>query len=141
MLLILNEKKPSTETHGWKLYFQLKFPFIFLNSCGFCGKIFYLTLKTCFFLQKKCQRDEVLFYFILFFVLIHRFFCNVFFFQEESIGFVKIFDFQFLMDLHGLRCPEHDITISGKCPSVCAPLYVWENIVSCVALEVMKFYI
>ena len=30
---------------------------------------------------------------------------------EENICFVKIFDFRFLMDLHCLRCPEHDLTI------------------------------
>ena len=41
---------------------------------------------------------------------------------EESIGFVKIFDFRVLMDLHVLGCPEHDLTISGKClfVSMCA---------------------
>ena len=37
---------------------------------------------------------------------------------EETIGFVQIFDFWFLMDLHALRCSEHDLTISGKCLSV-----------------------
>ena len=35
---------------------------------------------------------------------------------EESIGFVKIFDFRFLMDLHALGCLEPDLTISE---SVC----------------------
>ena len=29
------------------------------------------------------------------------------------------FNFRFLMDLHVLGCPEHDLTISGKCQSVC----------------------
>ena len=38
---------------------------------------------------------------------------------EESIGFAKIFHFQFSMDLHVLRCPEHDMTIFRKCLSVC----------------------
>ena len=38
---------------------------------------------------------------------------------EESIGFVKIFDFQFLMDLHILGSPDHDLTISEKCLSSC----------------------
>ena len=37
---------------------------------------------------------------------------------EESIDFVKIFDFLFLMDLYILRCPEPDLTVSGKCLSV-----------------------
>ena len=39
--------------------------------------------------------------------------------MEENIAFVQIFDFQFLMHLHILGYPEHDFTISGKCPSVC----------------------
>ena len=34
--------------------------------------------------------------------------------MEESIGFLKIFDFRLLIDLHILGCPEHDLTISGK---------------------------
>ena len=38
---------------------------------------------------------------------------------EESIGFVQIFDFRFLIDLHVLGSPEQDLTISGKCLSVC----------------------
>ena len=38
---------------------------------------------------------------------------------EESIGFVKIFDFQFSMNLHVLGCSEYDLSISGKCLSVC----------------------
>ena len=33
---------------------------------------------------------------------------------EETIFFVKIFDFQFLMDLHVFGCPEHDLAISEK---------------------------
>ena len=39
--------------------------------------------------------------------------------MEESIGFLKIFDFWFLMDLHVLVCPGHDLTLSGKFLSVC----------------------
>ena len=39
--------------------------------------------------------------------------------REESIGFVQIFDFRLLMDLHVLGCPEYDLTISGKYLSVC----------------------
>ena len=38
---------------------------------------------------------------------------------EESTGFLQIFDFRFLMDLHVLGCSEHDLTIFGKCLSVC----------------------
>ena len=34
---------------------------------------------------------------------------------EESIGFVKTFDFQFLLNLYVLGCADHDLTISGKC--------------------------
>ena len=32
---------------------------------------------------------------------------------------MQIFDFRFSMDLHVLGCPEHDLTIFGKCVSVC----------------------
>ena len=54
--------------------------------------------------------------------------------REERIGFVQIFDFRFLMDLHVLGCPEHDLTIFGKCLSVC--LTVWDkNFVTSVAQE------
>ena len=35
------------------------------------------------------------------------------------IGFVKIFDFRFFMDLRVLECPKHDLTISEKCLSLC----------------------
>ena len=35
------------------------------------------------------------------------------------MSFMKILNFRFLMDLHVLGCPEHDLTISGKCLSVC----------------------
>ena len=43
---------------------------------------------------------------------------------EESIGFVQILDFRFLIDLHVLKRPEHDLTISGKCLSVCVSVCV-----------------
>ena len=39
---------------------------------------------------------------------------------EENIGFIKIFDFRFVADLHVLGGSEHDFTISGKCLSLCA---------------------
>ena len=39
--------------------------------------------------------------------------------REESTWFAKIVDFRFSMDLHVLRCPEHDLTIFRKCLSVC----------------------
>ena len=35
---------------------------------------------------------------------------------EESIRFVQNFGFRFLMDLHVLGYPEHDLTIFGKFP-------------------------
>ena len=55
---------------------------------------------------------------------------------EESIGFVLISDFRFLMNLHVLGCPKHDLTISGKClpgVSVC----VRQNFCGSVARELM----
>ena len=38
---------------------------------------------------------------------------------EESIGFLQILYFQYLTDLHVLERPEQDLTVSGKCLSVC----------------------
>ena len=38
--------------------------------------------------------------------------------KKESIGFAKIFDFWFSMDLHVLKCIEPDLTIFRKCLSV-----------------------
>ena len=47
---------------------------------------------------------------------------------------MQIFDFRFLMDLHVLGCPEHDLTIFGKCLSAC--LCVCDkNFVASVARE------
>ena len=55
--------------------------------------------------------------------------------MEESISFVKIF--RFLVDLHGLGCPEHDLTIFGKCLSV--RLCVCDkNFVASVTRELMN---
>ena len=57
--------------------------------------------------------------------------------MEESIGFIRIFDYRFLMDLHVLGCPDHDLNISGKCLSVC--LCVCDkNFVANVARELMN---
>ena len=49
-----------------------------------------------------------------------------FFYVNRSIGFLQIFDFPFLTDLHVLECSEHDLTISvfltvnlSVCLSVC----------------------
>ena len=43
---------------------------------------------------------------------------------------MKILDFRFLMDLHVLGCPEHDLTIFRKCLSVC--LCVCMSVCLCV---------
>ena len=43
---------------------------------------------------------------IFFFFFFYFFLCK----QEESIGFSKIFDIRFSMDLHILRCPEEYLT-------------------------------
>ena len=56
---------------------------------------------------------------------------------KESIGFVKIFDFRFLMDLHILECPEHDLTICGKCLSLCRRVCD-KNFVACITRELMN---
>ena len=57
------------------------------------------------------------------------------------IGFVKIFDFRFLMDLYILECPDHDLTISGKCLYAClsaCPCVCDKNFVASVARELMQ---
>ena len=44
------------------------------------------------------------------------------------------------MDWHVLGCPEHDLTISGKCLSVCASMCLWvcdKNFAVSVAQELM----
>ena len=61
--------------------------------------------------------------------------------MEENIGFVIIFDFQFLMDLHVLGCPEHELTFSEKCLPVClcVCLHVCDkNIVASIAPELIS---
>ena len=45
---------------------------------------------------------------------------------------MQIFDLRFLMDLHVLGCPEHDLTIFAKCLSVC--LSVCLCVCMCVCL-------
>ena len=42
-----------------------------------------------------------------------------FYINRRNIGFVQIFDFRFLMDLHFFGWPDHDLTISGKCLCFC----------------------
>ena len=64
--------------------------------------------------RKFCGGHNILVSFLLFYFF--TFFCIQI---EESIGFVQIFEFRFLVDLCVLECPEHDLTISGKCLSVC----------------------
>ena len=69
----------------------------------------------------------------------------LYFFLFIQIGFVKVFDFRFLMDLHVLGCVKHDLTISRKCLSVClcfcasVCLCVYDkNFVASVARELMN---
>ena len=46
--------------------------------------------------------------------------------KEESVGFAKILDNRFSMDLHVSRCPEHDLSIFRKRLSVCmSPKILW----------------
>ena len=74
--------------------------------------------------QVKTVWMSVLFYFLS---------CFTF---EESTGFSKIFDVRFSINLHVLRCPEHDLTIFRKCPSIC--LYVClQNFVDTVTQELI----
>ena len=57
-------------------------------------------------------------------------------YTQESIGFTKIFHIRFSMDLHVLRCSEHDLTMFRKCLSVC--LYAcFQNILDTVYQELM----
>ena len=57
------------------------------------------------------KKDNYAFYFLLY---------------KYRIGFVQIFDFRFLMDLHVFGCSEHDLTISGNCRSVCMIKILWQ---------------
>ena len=40
---------------------------------------------------------------------------------------MQIFDIRFFIDLHVLGCPEQDLTIFGKCLSVCVSICVWQK--------------
>ena len=51
-----------------------------------------------------------------------------FYIHRKKYWFVKIFDFLFLMDLPVLRCPDNDLSSSGKCLSVYVSVYVWQKI-------------
>ena len=42
-----------------------------------------------------------------------------FYTSRRKYWFRENFRFRFSMDLHVLGCPEHDLTIFGKCLSVC----------------------
>ena len=55
--------------------------------------------------------------------------------RKKNIVFIKSFDFWFLMDLHVIGCPGHDLSIAGKCLSV---YYIQTDI--CMQ-NFMKFYI
>ena len=61
---------------------------------------------------------------------------------RRKIGLVKILDVRFSMDLHILRCPEHDLNIFRKrCLSVrpSVGLYVClQNFVDIVSQELMR---
>ena len=76
----------------------------------------------------------------LFFPMLGQFYAFYFLLYsiEESIGFVKIFDFRFLMDLHVLGCPEHEFTIFRKClcGCVCVWMCVWMCVDVCVCVDV-----
>ena len=50
---------------------------------------------------------------VVFYSPLFTFFCI----HKKIIG-AKIFDIRFSMDLHVLRCPEHDLTIFRKCLSL-----------------------
>ena len=50
----------------------------------------------------------------------------------KSIEISKIFDFRFLTDLYVLGCPEHNLTVSEKCLSVCD--------INFVAMVLQKLY-
>ena len=72
----------------------------------------------------------------IFFKFINELFYFLLYALEKSIGFVKIFEFRFSMDLHVLGYPEHDLTIFRKCLSVC--LCVCVDVCLCVCVSVTK---
>ena len=90
-------------------------------ECKYFKKTMWLQLNSLFGCSKG-QLFELLF-FISFFYFLQ---------VKESIGFVKILDFRFLMDIRVLVCLEHDLTISGKCLCVCD-----KNFVASVAQELI----
>lgn len=56
------------------------------------------------------------------------YFCPLLFFQEEIIGFVTVFEFQFSADFHFLRIRKTEEYAFTKCVSlsmwVCDPVYL-----------------
>ena len=81
--------------------------------------------------DKACNismNEIVTFYFLLYFL--------------PSIEFTKIFGIRFLMDLHVLRCPEHDLIIFRKCLSVCmSPKHCRHCILRANAWKLLKLNI
>ena len=68
-------------------------------------------------------------------MMTHSFFFHfLLYIQEESIGFAKIFDFRFSMDLHVLRCPEQDLIIRK-----CLPVRL-QNFVDTVSQKITGEY-
>ena len=64
---------------------------------------------------------------ILYFYLLVSTIFTFFYINRRKYWFRVNFRLQFLYDLYALRCPEHDLTISGKCLSVCVIMCVWRK--------------
>ena len=79
------------------------------------------------YFQEEQGRFQTFFFPLSFYFLLYT--------QEESIGYEKIFDIRFSMDLHVLRCPEHDLTIFLE--NVCLSVWV-QNFVDTVSQELMR---
>ena len=65
------------------------------------------------------------------------FFLVTFFYRNRRTYWFNA-NFRFSVDLHVLGCPEHDLTISGKCLFVCLSACVYgKNSVASVTAELM----
>ena len=57
---------------------------------------------------------------------------------EGSIVFLKIFGFQFLIDLHIFGSPKHDLTLTGKYLSAYICVCLWQKNLASVAQALIQ---
>ena len=112
---------------------------IFWSTKLKCLHIIVQCYSCTWYLQLKEKNFLQIFYGYLFylyiFLLIYKQFQIFTFFYINIRKYRFRANFRFLMKFHALGCPEHDLTISGKCLSVCV---CDKNFVSSVTQELIN---